>query len=702
MNDDMIKVGERDKAVEAAGAKPVYEYLRKSINSLLEVMGTLPLSPEEIDDEDLIELDPLGIISGSFGQVLDHLNDTNQRLNDAHEELRVFFDSAGVAILVLDPSMNIIAKNSTAARILKTQDCKHCYEGICGEEAPPEGCTLINILETKKPLSSKEIGFGGNIYEVTGIPVFDEDQNIDNVVMTYADVTARDNALKAMEKSEKKYRDLFENANDLIAAFSSDGAFLYVNSKWKNALEWRPEDLDEAKIADTVAPEYKREFFQSMEMLRRGGGNVSMETSFISRSGKKLILDGNVTVSSEAGEKPFFRGIFRDITLQKKLEEESNKAQRLESVGFLAGGIAHDFNNLLTGILGNISLARLYKEEGIDIEPKLADAEKAILRAQNLTAQLLTFAKGGAPVKKLIRLEELISDSANFATSNTNVTYKLDIEKGLWPVEADPGQIDQVFQNLFNNSIHAMPDGGEITISGRNLPVDEAAELHLPIAAAPLICLTISDEGVGIDYDDLDKIFDPYFSTREMGMGLGLATVYSVVRNHGGYIAVESTPGDGTSFTIHLPAKAGSESGDSAESGAATESNDVNGLKKRLLVMDDDKMVVELVSELLVYLGYDVSKAMNGEDAIALYSQALHDGKPFDAVILDLTIAGGMGGKETVKELRKLDPSLKALASSGYSNDPVMSKPKEYGFNAVVAKPFRAATLSASLKKLFL
>ena len=695
----MIRGEDSQRTKGAGGEKEVYEYLRKSINSLLEVMGTLPLNPEEIDDEDLIGLDPLGIISGSFGQVLDHLKETNQRLKVAHEELRVFFDTAGVAIFVFDPSMNIIAKNSTAKGMLKKPDCKRCYEGICGEEAPPEGCTLISILETKKPLSAKEMDFGGNIYEVTGIPVMDDAGNIDHVVMTYSDVTARDNALKAMEQSEKKYRDLFENANDLIAAVSGKGEFLYVNNKWKDALEWSSDDITKANIIDTVAPEYKREFFQSMELLRENGGNVSMETSFLTLSGKKLILDGNVSISSEPGEEPFFRGIFRDITLQKKLEEESNKAQRLESVGFLAGGIAHDFNNLLTGILGNISLARLYREEGLDIEPKLADAEKAVIRAQNLTAQLLTFAKGGTPVKKLIKLNDLINDSANFATSNTGVTYKLDLEEGLWPIEADPGQLDQVFQNLLNNSIHAMPNGGEITISGSNLPLEEVKKLHLPIPLSPCITLTISDEGVGIDQGDLDKIFDPYFSTREMGMGLGLATVYSVVRNHGGYISVESTPGEGTTFIIHLPAKAEEVSG---ESYVAPATDEIKAHKKRLLVMDDDKTVIELVCELLVYIGYDVSKAMKGEEAIKLYTQALHSGKPFDAVILDLTIAGGMGGKETVRELRKLDPALKAMVSSGYSNDPVMSNPNEYGFNAIVTKPYRAATLAESLKKLFL
>ena len=380
----------------------------------------------------------------------------------------------------------------------------------------------------------------------------------------------------------------------------------------------------------------------------------------------------------------------RDITERKKMEEELLRGQKLESLGVLAGGIAHDFNNLLTGIIGYIDLATKTVAAGDKVRTWLESAKKASVRAQNLTQQLLTFSRGGEPIKKLVSIRELIEESTGFVLSGSNVKCEYHFSGDLWPVNADKGQVGQVIQNIILNGAQAMPLGGIIRVQAENVIVDESD----PVSLAPgdYVKMMFTDHGSGISRKDQAKIFDPYFSTKQSGNGLGLTICHSIVSKHRGTITVESKPGAGTTFAVYLPASrlAGHES-EAMRSGG-----EMHG-SGRVLVMDDEEQVREIVGEMLSHLGYEPGFARDGAEAIEMYQKALHNGSPYAAVIVDLTIPGGMGGKEAIVKLLRIDPGVKAIVSSGYSNDPVMAEYSVYGFSGVVTKPFDIEQLSAVL-----
>ena len=380
-------------------------------------------------------------------------------------------------------------------------------------------------------------------------------------------------------------------------------------------------------------------------------------------------------------------GVNQDITELKRLEREFLKSQKMESIGTLAGGIAHDFNNILTIILGNIILARDQAAPETETYELLSDADKATRRAQSLTKQLLTFAKGGMPVKEFAPLKDVIKESALFVTRGAKSKCEFSIAEDLWSGEVDLGQINQVINNIVINANQAMPEGGIIYIDAVNLVMDGANEWKLN--PGKYIRISIRDEGIGIPEKYLSKIFDPYFSTKQKGSGLGLATSYSIIKNHGGAITTESVLGKGTTFHIYLPAS-------EKQFFKKRERSVIKG-EGRILVMDDEASVRKLVVKMLERLGYKAASAKDGAEAIEMYKKEKESGKFFDAVILDLTIPGGMGGKETIKKLKETDPEVKAIVSSGYSGDPVLAYYREYGFAGIIPKPFESKLLSKVL-----
>jgi PAS domain S-box-containing protein len=383
-------------------------------------------------------------------------------------------------------------------------------------------------------------------------------------------------------------------------------------------------------------------------------------------------------------------GISTDITISKKMEEEMQRTEKLESVGMLAGGIAHDFNNLLTGILARVSIA-LSTIAPDDINHKrLTAVEKAVLRATDLTHQLLTFSKGGAPVKRALSVTELVNEAVGFALMGSNVRYDSKLPADLMAIDADEGQVSQVINNLIINATQAMPEGGIIDISAENFTIKDSS--FLTLKKGDYVLITFTDHGVGIPSDKIHQIFDPFFTTKDKGSGLGLATTYSIIKNHGGHIAVESEEGIGTTFFVYLPAL-----NKEPEPRKRAAEKLIKG-SGRILVMDDEEFIREAAEELLRMAGYDVSSASNGDEAISAYRAAKTQGAPFDVVIMDLTIPGGKGGKEAIKELKAIDPEVKAIVSSGYSNDPIMANFKKYGFSGVVAKPYKLSELSLAVK----
>jgi len=372
-----------------------------------------------------------------------------------------------------------------------------------------------------------------------------------------------------------------------------------------------------------------------------------------------------------------------NITERHLLEEERLKTQKLESIGTLAGGIAHDFNNLLQGIFGYISLAKRsvdVKETSLEM---LGEAEKALHQSVNLTTQLLTFSKGGKPVKQLIDLGPVIENSVRFPLSGSRSDFHLAIPADLWPAEVDEGQLRQVLQNIVLNADQAMPAGGTVRVFAMNMAEGDAS-LPPGLVRGSYVLIAIQDSGAGIPEQYLTRIFDPYFTTKKKGSGLGLATSYSIIRNHGGMIDVRTKPGKGSTFLIYLPATPGKR----RTTSAAGSPEPPMPRRARVLVMDDEELIRNISRALLGTLGHDVEVAQHGQEALETYQGAMAAGSPFDVVILDLTIKGGMGGEETIKKLLEIDPAVKAIVSSGYSDDTVVVDNLKHGFKAYLKKPY--------------
>jgi len=387
--------------------------------------------------------------------------------------------------------------------------------------------------------------------------------------------------------------------------------------------------------------------------------------------------------------------VAKDITKVKELEEELQKLRKLESVGVLAGGIAHDFNNLLQGVFGFISMAAISIDDRGKALAALEKAEKALNTAVSLTGQLLTFSMGGKPVMKTVSLPSLIGNSVDFAMSGSRSDNRIAVAEELWQVEADPGQIGQVIRNVVINAREAMPGGGTVEISVENVGLSPGDNPSLP-EGGKFVRIAVGDSGTGIPEKHLSRIFEPYYTTKPKGSGLGLATSYSIVRNHGGMIDVKSEEGKGSTFSVYLPASvAGEALPEEPRAGAAAPAR-----KGRILVMDDEELVRDVAMGLIDALGHEVECAENGEVAIEKFQQARRQGKPFDIVILDLTIRGGMGGEEAIGKIREVDPDVTAIVSTGYSDNPVVSEYRSYGFTTYLNKPYTIHSLKESLDSL--
>lgn len=385
--------------------------------------------------------------------------------------------------------------------------------------------------------------------------------------------------------------------------------------------------------------------------------------------------------------------IFTDITERELLRNELAKVQKLESIGMLAGGIAHDFNNILTGIMGNLSYAQILLDPGHPAQGLLSAAEQATTRAVELTGQLLTFARGGEPVKKAVSIGELINESMGLMLRGSKVRGEVDFAGDLWRVEADAGQLSQVFNNLIINAIQAMPEGGRLRVTAGNLRIDDTTTPALP--QGNYVRIELEDSGQGMAPEILERIFDPYFTTKAQGAGLGLASAYSIINRHGGSINVTSSIGQGTRFTVILPAT--ETLPDTAEALKHGRGQTVPGDRRRILVMDDEPSIREIAASMLGFLGFEVDTCGDGTEAVAGYAQALASGRPYHAVIMDLTIPGGLGGKEAAQQILALDTQACLIVSSGYSHDPIMADYQNHGFRGVLSKPYRVGDMERVL-----
>ncbi len=418
------------------------------------------------------------------------------------------------------------------------------------------------------------------------------------------------------------------------------------------------------------------------------------DSLLIKKDGSKIPIEKNAApIYDDKGNVYGFVTVFNDITDRLRREEESFKAQKLESMGLFARRVAHDFNDQLTVIMGNISLTQLYhKEEDIEYE-RLKDAENACSRAKELTDELLSFARVGTPFKVASSIKDVVVISANEALAGSAIRCEFGFPDNLWPVEFDERQLNMAIKNIVKNSDEAMPEGGVIKIRAENILVDQ--DSGLICGHGRYVRVEIEDEGVGISQEHLAKIFDPYFSTKQKGSGMGLATVYSIIKNHQGYIGVDSKPGAGTRVDLYLPAADPTD----CEEEKPIETNGVVEAGVRVLVMDDDEAIRDVIEEMLTFLGYEPSFAHEGSKAIELFKGARAKGEDYSLVIMDLTVVKGMGGLEATRNLLEIDPGVKVIVSSGYSNDPVMGDYTKNGFKDVVSKPYKLEDLDAAIKR---
>ncbi len=503
------------------------------------------------------------------------------------------------------------------------------------------------------------------------------------------EISEREQAEKSLRDSETKYRTLIDHASEGILLVGADGNFLEANRKMEELIGYSKAELLHMNVRQ-IHPEedLERTLTSFKELWRRGEGSL-LNGWVLRKDGTKVPVDITGTRIEYAGSS-LVQGIFKDLTERQKTEAEHLKMSKLESLGTLAGGIAHDFNNILTAILGNINLAILDSTLDERTRERLIMSEKACQRAHALAQRLLTFAKGGAPVKQVAAVGPLLRETATLILAGTRARGEISVPDNIWSVKVDVSQIDQVISNLLINAEQAMPEGGTIKIAAENLEVREKTD-QLPLPPGNYVKLAIIDEGTGIPGKYLDKIFDPYFTTKQKGSGLGLAVAYAIIKNNSGYITATSEAGRGTTFLIYLPAI---KEGVIAKEGKPAPLCQGQG---RVLVMDDEEIVREVLGKMLAHLGYEAELARDGDEAINLYAEAQKSGRPFAAVILDLTIPGGMGGEEVVRELLKIDPQVKALVSSGYSDDQVVADFKKYGFTGLIPKPYRITELSKAL-----
>ena len=522
---------------------------------------------------------------------------------------------------------------------------------------------------------------------------------IASLLLKQAEKNARD-----LKESEERLHLMLKGSNDAPWDWDLIKNELYYSPQWWSQIGYVPNELsnDATLWQRLLHPDDSNRvnnFFQNA--LKDGTQSYEVEFRLKHKDGYYVpVLSRGFITRDERGKPIRVSGTNMDLSEKKRMEEERKKfqeqalqSQKMEAIGTLAGGIAHDFNNLLGVITGNISYALNNIKKNNEVYDALLDVQESSKQAQNLTHQLLTFSKGGAPIKKILNINKLINKSAIFSTRGSETSCHFELLNDLWLSDVDEGQINQVIGNLVINANQAMPNGGRIRVRTENTEI--GTDSGIPLLAGRYIKIIIEDQGTGIAKNHLPNIFEPYYSTKQKGSGLGLATAYSIIKRHGGHITVYSETGKGTVFNIYLPAS--SEDIDEVQH----KKDHRHSGQGNVLIMDDQESILKMVTRMLNRMGYEVTSAINGIQAINIFQKAYDAGKPFNLVILDLTIPGGMGGAKTIPELLKIDPNVKAVVSSGYSNDPIMANYEYYGFCGVVPKPYTKDQLSEVLNKIF-
>jgi PAS domain S-box-containing protein len=615
-----------------------------------------------------------------FRKALDH---TRTAVYVGTLDVGIYANSAMVALTGRDLVQELLAKGLGVC--FSGPEYELLTKACCGGDSPPAEPLQIDLRRPGSDTRRVRLAW----QPLAGFPYY---------VVSIDDVTELTLAEQELRASEQRLRAIMDNLPFIAWLKDEAGRYLAVNQPFVVAThkefsgdilgrldtELWPPAIAEKVRADDLLVMQTREKIRIEDVMRLPSGDVWHETW------KTPIIDEYDRVVGTAGISQIINERKRAENEQLQLLGQMARLERLESLGFLAGGIAHDFNNLLAGLFGHIERALESSQEERAIA-SLKQAMGALERAKRLTGQLLTFSTGGAPVKQTTDLEQLLTETVNFVLRGSNVEPIFDFEPLLMRLDCDYGQISQVVHNIVLNSVHAMPEGGHLYVGARNLEVEggNRGGLH----PGPHVEFHFKDEGHGIPLEALEHVFDLFFTTKPGGTGLGLATSHSIVRRHGGTLRVESVAGKGATFFITLP---GHERRDSERRIESIPALPHRG-RGRALILDDEAVLRELLFNIFEELGYEVAQAQNGAEALQLHAEALAEGRPFSVAMLDLTIPGGLGGREVMAELRMRDSSIAAIASSGYAGDPVMSDPFAFGFDACLAKPFRFVDLSRQL-----
>ncbi|GEM_PF-909967 len=636
--------------------------------------------------------------------------EAEKKLKEQHELLQAIVDNSPVGISVYDSKGTLLMFNSSWATIwgktpeqieeLKVPkkelriDDSDSYLGDYLEQVVKVyregGYLYIPILKTDNFLSGAAEYISHHFYALKN-----EDGTVDKVIVLTLDLTETLKVKDELKETRDRYDQLFSEVPVALyrTTLDPDSKIISANPKMKKLFfdPENPGEIDGVRVSDLYRnPQKRREFLKKLEREKEIQG---FEIEFRRMDGSTFL--GSVSarmVKGRNGGQDYIEGMILDVTEQKKREEELLKIEQLETIGTLAGGIAHDFNNLLMAIQGSIFLA-MEERDPEKIRRRLEEAESAVEEAAVLTGRLLTFTRGGAPMRKLVDVESCVREPILFCLSGSLVKAEFRFDDNLFPIYADQEQVSQAVRNIALNAVQAMPDGGRITVTCGNVILEKGNIRALN--PGEYVKISIRDEGPGIPPDDMRKVFNPYFTTKPDGTGLGLATSFSIIKKHSGAISVSSVEGEGAEFTIYLPAETGAVAGEEDEK-KWPRGGEVGALS--ILIMDDDDKVRKVLKEMLLSLGHDVEESRNGNEVVEIYGKRLEEGRPFDLVILDLTVSGGIGGEAAVASLKEMDPDVKAIVCSGYTNNPVLADHKEYGFSGSLVKPFSFSALEEEIR----
>jgi PAS domain S-box-containing protein len=633
-----------------------------------------------------------------------------QQLKRAREYSENIVDTIRESLIVLDNRLRIVSANRSFYEVFQAIPEK--VEGRFIHELADQVWNIpefLALLERILMHSFQQEGLeldhefpvlGRRVMLLNARWVYEERGETDRILLAMADITERKRAEEALAAEKERLAVTLWNIGEGVIVADIRGSISLMNRTAEQLTGWSAKEAigrDIGEIYRVVEERTRNPCGNPVAVIlqRASSRNRARHKLLIARDRTERPLGETIApIRDSRGDIIGVVIVFRDMTADRRAEEDLAKNERLESVGVLAGGIAHDFNNTLTAIEGNILVAKAHLKDDHKAYERLVEAEKAALRARDLTRQLLTFARGGKPIKRVLSLGGLLSESTLFALSGSSIRPTFVIPEDLWPVEADEDQLKQVINNLVINAEQAMPNGGSLTVTAENVVLGN--EEVLTLGGGDFIRIMVSDTGTGIPKEYATKIYEPYFTTKQAGSGLGLTVAHSIVRNHGGTIEVETREGAGTTFIIYLPA---THAPVPRETDVAAHT--LRG-GERILWMDDEQMIREVGGEMLEVLGYKGTFAQDGVETIEIFRKEVEMGGRFDAVVLDLTTPSGLGGVETVRRLLEMDPGIRAIVCSGYSNDPIMANYHDYGFSGVLSKPFSLQELDSQLRRVII